>query len=242
MEVTKREVLASVGIAAIMVIVGLFLSQKIWQAKLDGDDIYQKAAQITEQELFQYGMRTDLGNAFVYGELAAVDTVSYPEIGGEYMAVEKVEERYTKHAKKVRHTRKKPNGQTETYYTTENTWTWDQVSSEGMKCKEISFCGAVFPSAKIQIPGMEYIDTIRESSKTRYKYYGAAAKYAGTVFTELKDGTIPEGSPFYPEKDIEAAKKDLESQDGRPVFWIAWAGLTALLVYGFCKMENRWMN
>ena len=29
-------------------------------------------------------MRTNVGNAFVYGDLKAVDTVTYPEIGGEY--------------------------------------------------------------------------------------------------------------------------------------------------------------
>lgn len=40
--------------------------------------------------MFQYGMDTNVGNAFVYGDLKAVDTVTYPEIGGEYMYVEKL--------------------------------------------------------------------------------------------------------------------------------------------------------
>lgn len=39
--------------------------------------------------MFQYGKDTNVGNAFVYGDLKAVDTVTYPEIGGEYMYVEK---------------------------------------------------------------------------------------------------------------------------------------------------------
>lgn len=58
---------------------------------------YNKAVKIEDQELFEYGMRTDIGNAFVYGNLEAVDTVTYPEIGGKYMYVRKVEEHYTRH-------------------------------------------------------------------------------------------------------------------------------------------------
>ena len=53
--------------------------------------------------MFQYGMDTNVGNAFVYGDLKAVDTVTYPEISGEYMYVEKVKERYTKHTRRVAH-------------------------------------------------------------------------------------------------------------------------------------------
>lgn len=49
-------------------------------------------------------MRTNAGNAFVYGDLKAVDTVTYPEIGGEYIYIEKVKERYTMHTRQVAHT------------------------------------------------------------------------------------------------------------------------------------------
>lgn len=61
MEVTKREALASVGIVGVMLVIGLLISGKIWEAKLDQDQVYQAAAQITESELFEYGMRTSLG-------------------------------------------------------------------------------------------------------------------------------------------------------------------------------------
>lgn len=89
-------------------------------------------------------MDTNVGNAFVYGDLKAVDTVTYPEISGEYMYVEKVKEKYTRHTRKVRHS----NGKT-TWYTTETYWTWDRVGSEDIKCKEVSFCGVNFVSNKM---------------------------------------------------------------------------------------------
>ena len=65
---------------------------------------YNKAIKIESQELFEYGMRTNAGNAFVYGDLKAVDTVTYPEIGGEYIYIEKVKERYTLYTRQVART------------------------------------------------------------------------------------------------------------------------------------------
>ena len=107
---------------------------------MDKNEIYNKAVKIDSQEMFQYGMDTNIGNAFVYGELKAIDTVTYTEIGGEYMYVKKVKEKYTMHTRQVAHTRT-VNGKTETYYTTEEYWTWDKINSSAIKCKRISFCG-----------------------------------------------------------------------------------------------------
>lgn len=83
MEITKREILASVSIVAIMLFVGILISQKISEYQTDKNEIYNKAVKIESSDLFQHGLDTDVGNAFVYGELKAVDTVTYPEISGE---------------------------------------------------------------------------------------------------------------------------------------------------------------
>lgn len=137
-EVKKREILASISIIAVMILFGILISSKISEHQMDENEIYNKAVKIESQEMFQYGMDTNVGNAFVYGDLKAVDTVTYPEISGEYMYVEKVKERYTKHTRRVAHTRT-VNGKSKTYYTTETYWIWDRVGSEDIKCKEISF-------------------------------------------------------------------------------------------------------
>ena len=103
-EITKREMLASISIIAIMLLIGLLIAGKISDYQLDKNERYNKAVKIETQELFEYGMRTNVGNAFVYGDLEAVDTVTYPEIGGEYMYIEKVKEKYTMHTRQVAHT------------------------------------------------------------------------------------------------------------------------------------------
>lgn len=240
-EITKREILASISIIAIMLLIGVLIAGKISEHELDQNEKYNKAIKIDTQELFEYGMRTNVGNAFVYGDLKAVDTVTYPELDDSYMYVEKIKERYTKHTRRVAHTRT-VNGKSQTYYTTETYWTWDRVGSEEQICKEISFLGHVFSSDTIDLPGTEYIDTIKESSHVRYKYYGVGLEFTGTIFTELKNGTIPSNTPFYENKSIEETVEHLESGSSVAIFWIFWIVLTGFCVYGFYYIDNEWLE
>ena len=240
-EITKREIIASIFIIAVMILIGVLISGKISEHQMDKNEIYNKAVKIENIDLFQYGMDTNVGNAFVYGDLEAVDTVTYSEINGEYMYVEKVKERYTKHTRQVSHT-KTVNGKTQKYYTTETYWTWDRVSSEDIKCKEISFCGIIFNSSKFDIPYVDYIDTIKKSSHIRYKYYGTKTKFTGTIFTELKDKTISDNTNFYNNMNIEETVERLESGSGEIVFWILWIILIIVCVFGFYYLDNKWLE
>ena len=104
-EITAREIIASIVIIFIMLLIGVTISNKMQESRLDRNEIYNKAVKIETSELFQYGMRTNVGSAFVSGTLEAVDPVSYPEIEGEYLYLEKVKERYTMHTRQVAHTR-----------------------------------------------------------------------------------------------------------------------------------------
>lgn len=236
-EIKKREVLASVSIVAIMLLIGVLIAGKISTYQMDKNEMYNKAVKIETKEMFQYGMDTNVGNAFVYGDLKAVDTVTYPEIGGEYMYVEKVKEQYTMHTRVVTHS----NGKT-TYTTTEIYWTWDRVGSEDIKCKEVSFCGVNFASNKIDLPGTDYIDTIKKSSNVRYKYYGVGTEYKGTLFTDLREKTISENSKFYNNLTIEKTLAYLESGIALWVFWLFWIVLIGGVVFGFYYLDNRWLD
>lgn len=241
MEITKREMIMSVAIIAIMMTIGFLLGEKAQDYQNDQNAKYRKAIQISDTEMFRYGMETSVGNAFVYGKLKAVDAVSYPEIKGEYIYLEKVKEKYTMHTRTVSHTRT-VNGKMQTYNTTETYWTWDYDGSEELKAKEVEFCGVAFPISKISIPGAEYIDTINESSDIRYKYYGTGTEHEGTIFTDLRNGTISEDSKFYKDSTIEEALKRCTSNEGMATFWIAWIMLTCLIVYGFYYLDNRWLE
>jgi hypothetical protein len=241
-QITKREVLVSIIIIAIMLLLGIVIHSNINDGLMLEHQKYNTALQIeNDSDLFAYGMKTNIGNAFVYGDLKAVDTVTYPEIGGEYMHVEKVKERYTRHTRTVTKTRI-VNGQSQTYTETETYWTWDRVGSEDKQCKEISFCGVVFDSNKINLPSSSYITTIKESSHIRYKYYGTETEFTGTIFAELKDNTIPDNTGFYKNDTIEDVLKSLKSNWQLVVFWIVWILLTGGLVVGFYYIDNYWLE
>ena len=233
-EITRREIIASISIIAIMLLIGVLISSKISDWQINQNDKYNKAVKIQSTDLFQYGMETNIGNAFVYGELKAVDTVTYPEIGGKYIYVKKVKEKYTRHTRRVAHKSGK-----RTYYTTETYWTWDYVGKESKKAKKINFCGIDFKSNKIVLPDDEYIDTVKESSRIRYKYYGVGTKYKGTIFTALKDKTISDKSVFYNNRDISETVKHLESDMPLILFRIGWILLTGLVVFGFYYLDNN---
>lgn len=240
MEITKREVLVSIVIIGLMLILGMALSNEIFMQHTDDMETYNKALKVDTVEMFQYGMKTNVGNAFVYGELKAVDTVTYPEIGGNYMYVEKTREEYTRHTRIV--TYQDSNGNTKTR--TETYYSWDEVSNEEQRCREVTFCGTTFSSYKFKLPTPTYITTKKVSSDVRYVYEGVFAQYKGTVFTDLRDNTISTYSEFYANKTIEQTLEYLETVQliFKAAFWVVWVILIGVIVFFFFKAENEWLG
>lgn len=224
-----------------MILFGVLISAAISNSLMDKYQDYNTALQIeSDKDLFEYGMRTNVGNAFVYGDLKAVDTVTYPEIDGEYSHVEKIKEKYTRHTRTVTKT-KTVNGKTQTYTTTETYWTWDRVDSWSKHSEKITFLDVEFDYGMINFPSDNYITTIKESSHIRYKYYGAPAECEGTLYAKLGDNTITKAS-FYNNANIEKTIDMLESNWQIVLFWVGWVLLTGGLVVGFYFIDNKWLE
>jgi hypothetical protein len=237
-KITKREVLASISIIAIMLLIGTLIFTKISEYQMDANEKYNKAVKIESTDLFRYGMATNVGNAFVYGNLEAIDTVTYPEIDGQYMYVRKVKEKYTMHTRTVTTT---VNGKTRTR--TETYWTWDEVDRETKQSKKVKFCGVEFNSSQFSLPSANYIDTLDGGFHIRYVYYGTPTKHKGTIFTQLSNGNIEkENVPFYKDMTIDETVENLQSDFLLVVFWIVWIILTSGVVFGFYYLDNRWLE
>ncbi|MDO4285248.1 MAG: hypothetical protein Q4C60_07900 [Eubacteriales bacterium] len=238
MEITKKEIIVSTAIISFMMIIGLFISDEIENGKNEKNAEYQKAIHIQNAELFRHGMNTNVGNAFVYGDLEAVKPVTFEEIGGNYIYVRKVEEHYTMHTRTVTTTDSK--GRTHT--TTQVYWQWDYAGEEEIVCKEITFCGENFSVEKISMPEAHYLQTINPNSDIRFKYYGVNAKLTGTIYTNLSDSTISNNSDFFEDKTPEEALEICISGAGIVVFWIFWVLLICVMVAGFYYADNKWLE
>lgn len=238
--ITKREIIASISIIAVMLIIGILISNKISECQIDQNEKYNKAAKIESTDLFKHGMDTNVGDAFVYGDLKAIDTVTYPEIGGEYMYIKKIKEEYTMHTRVVTYTDSDGNTHTEI----ETYWTWDEVDRDYKKSNQLSFCGITFYSNKICIPYESHIKTNQTSYYVRYKYYGVSANYKGTLFSNLSNGTISDNSTFYENMNIKETTEYLENQSGAAIFifWFFWIALIGVCVYAFFYIENDWLE
>lgn len=242
MEITKREIIASITIIAVWICIGFVIAGKIDTWQQDKNAEYDKAAKIEDQKMFEHGMDTNLGNAFVYGELKAKTPVSFSEIDGEYSRIKKIKEQYTRHTRTVTKTRMKSDGKTETYTEIEVYWTWDEVERESKKTEILNFLGNEFKSDLIRLPSEEYIDTIEESYNVRYVFYGTPKKMKGTLYTMLKKGSIKEDSKFYDGMSIDETVDMLETEIYKPIFWVIWIIMMIGLVCGFYHLDNRWLN
>lgn len=237
MEITKREILVSIAIICIMLILGLLIQTSIRTAITNQNKEFETALQISDTETFKYGMKTNIGNAFVFGKLIAVDPVTNEEIDGEWMWIEKVKERYTMHTRTVTHT---VNGKTVTKV--EHYWTWDRVGSESWHSNTISFLGVEFPYGIITNIGYGYIKTDRHGN-VRYKWYASRTEHEGTIFTNLGNGTITKAELYEGKNTSETYESIIKNETLIIIlFWVLWIALSAGLVTGFYALENKWLE
>ncbi len=236
-EIKKSEIIFSIIIIAVMMILGFSISEKIRQNLLEQYMEYDTAVKIDSEELFLHGMSTNIGNAFVYGNLKALDPVSLPEIDGEYSYIRKEEQEYRKHYRWVKYKDKdgKEKKRKEEY------WTWDTMRTYKEKSTRISFLNVEFEYEQIPFPSNHYLDTIYHGYYHRNVYYVTDTAFTGTIFTYLKDDTISKTS-FYENRTISETVDYLESGIELVLFWIGWIILTAIAVVGFYYAENKWLN
>lgn len=237
-EITKRELIGALIIICGMILTGIGISNGIADAVQNSNREYKQALKVETQDMFEYGMATNVGNAFVYGELAAVDTVGFDEIPGTYLYVEKTREEYTKHTREVEHT----DSDGKKYYTTETYYSWDYDSSQKRHSNYITFLGVRFDYQKIVRPMAHYIDTVYISSDVRYVYYGVDPKHTGTIYCRLADNTIPDHTTFHEDKTIEELLESFCESPAVVLFWIGWTILTGIIVFAFVYMENDWLE
>ena len=241
MKIKKREIIFSVVIVSAMLIIGFAISGRMQQSLLEKYQEYDTAVQIDSEELFRYGMKTDIGHAFVYGDLKTLDPVNFSEIEGEYSYIKKEEQEYRRHSRQVTETYTDANGNSHTRTKTEYYWTWDTMRTEKKTATRITFLNVEFMYEKIPFPSSHQIAILDTGYHSRNVYYGTETEFKGTIFTTLKENTISETS-FYKNQTITETIEYLESGYQLIIFWVVWILLTVGVVIGFYYLENKWLD
>ena len=243
MEITKREIIVSIAIVAIMMLFGFMISDSITDARLDKLQEYNTALKIPDNntELFQYALDTDVGNAFVEGKLKFLDPVSIEGLDGEYSYISRELEKYTKHTRVVQETYY-VNGKAKTRTKTETQWSWDHVKTDRWESEKINFNGVDFSIDKIEIPSSRYHSTVKCGYHLRYVYHVRDLEWQGTIYAKLKNNTIEDRADFCADADIEKMLEYYTIFNWLWVFWPLWIILTGGLVVGFYFIDNKWLE
>lgn len=234
---TLRELLLSIIIIAVFLIIGFFATDKITNWVSERNQVYLHAVEIDNPEIFDYSIRTEVGNAFVHGDLIAVDPVSVQN-KGPYLYIYRRTEKYTQHTRVIHHSDGK-----RSWTTTEIYWTWDYYGSAEWHCTKIKFCNKELDYGAIDLPGTQYLCTESTGYHLRDKYYIIPAKNTGVLFTTFKDKTLTHGSWFNVPNTKVAKEQCIDSGMGWYFgFWILWVALMMGSVGVFVYMDNQWLN
>jgi hypothetical protein len=243
MEVTKREIIISIAIVAIMMLFGFLISDSITDARLDRLQEYNTALKIPDnnEELFKYAIDTDVGNAFVEGKLKVLDPVSIGGLEGKYSYISRELEKYTRHTRVVTETYY-VNGKAKTRTRTEVYWTWDHQKTDEWSSKKINFNGVDFSINKIEMPGTRHHSTVSCGHRLRYVYHVRDLEWQGTIYAKLKEHTIQDKADFLENADVEKMLEHYTVFNWLWVFWPLWIILTGGLVIGFYYIDNEWLE
>ena len=240
MEIKPREIAFSVAIVFVMLALGFLIGSKIGDHIAEENEKFTTAAQITDDKQFQYALATDFGNVIAYGNLVAEQPVSADDLDGEYAILTKITERYTMHTRVVTST----DGKGHTYTRTEIYWTWDRVKREEDSTETFSFMGVSFPMDKFSVSTHRQGSMIYDNGELRHYYEAVDANMVGSIHTQIKDHMIADNNRFYTDAEPQAIVNLAIRQGNIAIilFGVLWIALTGGAVYGFCALENRWLD
>lgn len=259
-EITLREVIASLAIIFTMIAFGFFIHSNIHDGVMERNERYEKAPVVSSLELYDYVKKTGVGEVFSYFELEAAQPQKIEELNGEYLAIKKIKEHHTRHTRTVTTTDSKGKTHTkvEVYYS------WDRVNTETFESSEVIFNKDIYPAnkfegydyytANLSEIGTEYLKEnyykinhqyAYEDSNDRYYFYVAPKEMSGSVFVNLKDDEIKDNYvSLYSDMSPEELK-DRQIEDpifSLVLFWFFWIILTIGLVIVFYVIDNRWLE
>lgn len=270
--VTRGEIIITCIAFVIWTTICIFINMSITNATTKSNEIYYKAIQINnDQKLFEYAMKTNAGNALVYGEVNPVDTVMDERLKQEYLAIKVYIDKYVEKVRYEDITDEDGNviGQRAVYYEE-----WERYKTIESCAKEINFLGKNFPYSKLNLSNYTKLaldsntvedefegkirwDYIYPSGRFfervgdyRYQYYVIPLKQNITVLANLGESTMynvknkDSAVDVHYEKTIEQVMKERQqSKNGFNIlFTVFWYIIFVALAYVFINSRNKWAD
>ena len=192
--------------------------------------------------MYNYAIKTNVGYVLAEGNIQSVNPVSIDDIDGSYFYIKKVKEKYTMHTRQVAHTRTVGN-RIETYYTTEEYWTWDYVGEEEKHIDKFTFLGKEFYYEDISFNNSRYKETKDGGYHIRYQYYVIESEFQGCLFSKMENNEMKEQEFKYNttiEQIINTKKKEAEKY--LKIFWISWITLECFIIFGYVYLDNKYLE
>lgn len=269
-EVTFGEILVSIVIFLLFISIGLLISNFIFKSSTKKLNIVASAFKIdkTEENIFKYGMNTNLGNSLVYTEFEAVDTVTLPEISGKYLMIKKTTEKYTKRIVREEYENYRGNKQVRMKEVKE----WEIQYTQIFNASKVKFMNVVFDASKFNFSkfnqslildggsaSKELTNKVKSNylyedssifydvGDYRYSYQIIPMKVVGTIYCSLKDNDVfpveENKITVYPktiESYIEIQKTNIIVF--QIIFWIIYILVIIVCIIVFANKRNGWLK
>ena len=245
MEVTKREILFSAIILAIMIGLGVWISNPLVSKASEKALKVVSATRVKDSDNFDYIRRTNVGHFIAEGELIANDTLRSPDLQGIYSRIEKITEEYRLHTETYTTTDGKGHVQvhTRTYHS------WDEVKRENNVSTSFTFLGKRFTAKEIKynVPTEKSVTVEDKTTKWYENERRFVYRTTPIVVSGIMDGTAEDKAykelTFKKDYTIDKAVEKAEKNIGTApvVFWILWSIVIASVVTLFYVCENKWL-
>ena len=243
MEITKREILISVSILAIMIGIGIWISSPILTNATKKYEDIASSVVVSDAEKFGYIKRTNAGNFIAEGTLSVIDTTRIEDLAKPYSYIKKDKEEYRMHTQ----TYIVSDGKGHTSVRTRTYWSWDVVKTWKYESERGKFLGEEFRMEDV-FKYHSKKDTVIKAKTgffehdTRYVYYTCPPSFDG-IMVGNADNKEYNGCKFIDGKTADEYVKKAEGNinTGSIVFWVLWIMLTTGLIVGFYALENKWL-
>jgi hypothetical protein len=241
-KITLREVLFSIFIFGILMFCGSLISVYIKSYIHNKNLIYRQAVQIKNNpNEFKWALETDIGNAFVEGELKVSESVTHNKLGINVISYNATYQHYNKHTRPVTRTRTDSKGRTHTYTTIETYWSWDTYKHEKNNVTKVNFLDVEFDYSKFNLNNFYKSKTIDNGYHDRILFRYIPTNVNGSFFCEIKDKKI-NGIITLHNVTLEKLYEGYTTSHFNIIFWIFWIIISIILIVIFYIGENYWLE